>query len=96
VRGFLSGAISKKIGLAVASTKVDDGERKYSVKAELRNAGRDLLDLRVGMRPRISRVGNQFFERPSSMRCAMGGVSIALLPVSDLGDPPKGAPWAPA
>jgi hypothetical protein len=33
VRGFLSGTIGKKMGLAVTSTKGDDGERTYSVKA---------------------------------------------------------------
>jgi hypothetical protein len=33
VRGFLSGTVSKKMGLAVTSTKVEDGERSYSVKA---------------------------------------------------------------
>ena len=33
VRGFLSGTVSKKMGLAVTSTKGDDGERTYSVKA---------------------------------------------------------------
>ena len=33
VRGFLSGTIGKKLGLAVASTKGEDGERTYSVKA---------------------------------------------------------------
>jgi Protein of unknown function (DUF3489) len=33
VRGFLSGTIGKKMGLTVASTKGDDGERSYSVKA---------------------------------------------------------------
>jgi len=33
VRGFLSGTIRKKMGLAVASTKGEDGERSYSVKA---------------------------------------------------------------
>ena len=33
VRGFLSGTISKKMGMAVASTKAEDGERTYSVKA---------------------------------------------------------------
>jgi hypothetical protein len=33
VRGFLSGTIGKKMGLAVTSTKGDDGERSYSVKA---------------------------------------------------------------
>ena len=33
VRGFLSGTIGKKMGLAVTSTKAEDGERSYSVKA---------------------------------------------------------------
>lgn len=33
VRGFLSGAVGKKLGLTVASTKGEDGERTYSVKA---------------------------------------------------------------
>jgi hypothetical protein len=33
VRGFLSGAVSKKMGLAVTSTKSEKGERSYSVKA---------------------------------------------------------------
>ena len=33
VRGFLSGTVSKKFGLAVSSTKVGDGERTYSIKA---------------------------------------------------------------
>jgi hypothetical protein len=33
VRGFLSGAIGKKMGLAVTSTKGEDGERSYFVKA---------------------------------------------------------------
>lgn len=33
VRGFLSGTVSKKMGLAVVSTKVEDGERTYCVKA---------------------------------------------------------------
>ena len=33
VRGFLSGTVSKKLGLTVVSTKVEDGERTYSVKA---------------------------------------------------------------
>ena len=33
VRGFLSGTVSKKMGLAIESTKVEDGERTYSVKA---------------------------------------------------------------
>ncbi len=32
VRGFLSGTIGKKMGLAVTSTKGEDGERTYSVK----------------------------------------------------------------
>ena len=33
VRGFLSGTVGKKMGLTVTSTKGDDGERSYSVKA---------------------------------------------------------------
>jgi len=33
VRGFLSGTVNKKLGLTVTSTKVEDGERTYSVKA---------------------------------------------------------------
>ena len=33
VRGFLSGTVGKKMGLTVASTKGEDGERSYSVKA---------------------------------------------------------------
>ena len=33
VRGFLSGTIRKKMGLAVTSTKGEDGERSYSIKA---------------------------------------------------------------
>ena len=33
VRGFLSGTVSKKLGLAVTSAKVEDGERTYSIKA---------------------------------------------------------------
>ena len=33
VRGFLSGTITKKMGLAVTSAKVEGGERSYSVKA---------------------------------------------------------------
>jgi len=33
VRGFLSGTIGKKMGLTVTSTKGEDGERSYSVKA---------------------------------------------------------------
>ena len=32
VRGFLSGAVRKKMGLTVTSTKGEDGERTYSVK----------------------------------------------------------------
>ena len=32
VRGFLSGTVGKKMGLAVSSTKAEDGERTYSVK----------------------------------------------------------------
>ncbi len=32
VRGFLSGALGKKMGLTVTSTKATDGERRYSVK----------------------------------------------------------------
>jgi hypothetical protein len=33
VRGFLSGTVGKKLGLAVTSTKGEDGERTYSVRA---------------------------------------------------------------
>jgi hypothetical protein len=33
LRGFLSGTIGKKMGLPVTSTKGEDGERSYSVKA---------------------------------------------------------------
>ena len=33
VRGFLSGTLGKKMGLAVTSSKGEDGERRYSVKA---------------------------------------------------------------
>jgi hypothetical protein len=32
VRGFLSGTVGKKMGLAVTSTKGEDGERSYSIK----------------------------------------------------------------
>ena len=32
IRGFLSGTVGKKLGLAVTSTKAEDGERTYSVK----------------------------------------------------------------
>ena len=32
VRGFLSGTVSKKMGLAVTSLKGEDGDRTYSVK----------------------------------------------------------------
>ncbi len=31
VRGFLSGALKKKAGLAIASEKGDDGERRYRI-----------------------------------------------------------------
>jgi hypothetical protein len=33
VRGFISGTLRKKLGLAVSSTKGEDGERSYSVKS---------------------------------------------------------------
>jgi len=33
MRGFLSGTVSKKLGLAVTSTKAEGGERSYSVIA---------------------------------------------------------------
>jgi hypothetical protein len=33
LRGFVSGTLGKKMGLAVESTKGEDGERSYSVKA---------------------------------------------------------------
>ena len=33
VRGFLSGTLHKKLGLTITSTKGEDGERTYSVKA---------------------------------------------------------------
>ena len=33
VRGFLSGTVGKKMGLKIASTKSEDGERTYSIKA---------------------------------------------------------------
>jgi hypothetical protein len=33
LRGFLSGTVGKKMGLAVTSAKGEDGERSYSVKA---------------------------------------------------------------
>jgi hypothetical protein len=33
LRGFVSGTLGKKMGLAVTSTKREDGERVYSVKA---------------------------------------------------------------
>ena len=32
VRGFLSGALRKKMGMTVTSTKADDGERTYSIE----------------------------------------------------------------
>ena len=34
------------------------------VESELRDAGGDLRDLRVGVRPRIAGVRNEFVERP--------------------------------
>ena len=33
LRGFLSGTIRKKMGLTITSSKGEDGERSYSVKA---------------------------------------------------------------
>jgi hypothetical protein len=33
VRGFISGTLRKKMGLSVASTKGESGERSYSIKA---------------------------------------------------------------
>jgi hypothetical protein len=33
IRGFLSGTVSKKMKLTVASAKGEDGERNYSIKA---------------------------------------------------------------
>ena len=33
VRGFISGTLTKKMGLAVVSAKGEDGERNYSIKA---------------------------------------------------------------
>jgi hypothetical protein len=33
VRGFISGALRKKMGFTVESTKSADGERSYSIKA---------------------------------------------------------------
>lgn len=33
LRGFISGTLGKKMGLAVTSTKGEDGERTYSAKA---------------------------------------------------------------
>ena len=33
LRGFISGTLGKKMGLTVVSTKGEDGERTYSVKA---------------------------------------------------------------
>jgi hypothetical protein len=32
VRGFISGVLGRKMGLTVTSTKVEDGERRYSLK----------------------------------------------------------------
>ena len=31
VRGFISGALGKKMGLRVESTKADEGERSYAI-----------------------------------------------------------------
>ena len=33
LRGFLSGTVGKKMGLAVVSTRGEDGERSYSLEA---------------------------------------------------------------
>lgn len=33
VRGFLSGTVGKKMGLAVVSTKTEDGGRSYSIES---------------------------------------------------------------
>jgi hypothetical protein len=33
VRGFVSGTLGKKMGLTVISTKGENGERSYSIKA---------------------------------------------------------------
>jgi Protein of unknown function (DUF3489) len=33
LRGFISGTLGKKMGLTITSTKGEDGERSYSVKA---------------------------------------------------------------
>jgi hypothetical protein len=33
VRGFISGTVGRKMGLAVTSTKGEDGQRSYSIKA---------------------------------------------------------------
>ena len=33
VRGFLSGTVRRKMGLTVTSSKAEDGERTYSIKA---------------------------------------------------------------
>jgi hypothetical protein len=33
VRGFISGVLGRKMGLKVASTKVENGERRYSLKS---------------------------------------------------------------
>jgi hypothetical protein len=33
VRGFLSGTVGKRMGLKITSTKGEDGERSYSIKA---------------------------------------------------------------
>ena len=34
VRGFISGTLTKKMGLTVISAKGEDGERSYSIKAQ--------------------------------------------------------------
>jgi len=33
IRGFISGSVGKKLGLTVISTKGEDGERNYAIKA---------------------------------------------------------------
>ena len=33
LRGFISGTLGKKMGVAVVSSKAEDGERSYSVKS---------------------------------------------------------------
>ena len=34
VRGFISGTLTKKMGLTIVSVKGEDGERSYSIKAQ--------------------------------------------------------------